>query len=176
MNLILRKYVEELCKLEGEFILSSGKTSNYYFDKYLMESNPKLLREVAQEIINQLPLDRGEWKFDYFAGLDMGGIPLATILSQITLLPTLFVRKKRKEYGTKKIAEGPNFDGQWVCIVEDVITSGTQVVESFQKLINDGAKVETVVCAILRDNKGRERIESCGLNLYTAFDFTENDG
>lgn len=173
MSDLIKKRIEETCKITGNFILRSGQQTNYYFDKYLLESDPQLLKMTAQEMIVKLVNERGNLNFDYFAGLETGGIPLATMLSQLTNIPTLFVRKTRKTYGTKKIAEGPDFNGKWVCIVEDVITTGGQVRDSFQRLINDGAKIDTTVCAILRDIAGKELIDACGMNLYYAFDFTQ---
>lgn len=173
MSEYIKKQIEEACKITGEFVLRSGQTTNYYFDKYLFESDPHLLKMTAQEMLAKMVDERGNLNFDYFAGLETGGIPLATMLSQLTSIPTLFVRKKRKDYGTKKIAEGPDFQGKWVCIVEDIITTGGQVRDSFQRLINDGAKIDTTVCAILRDISGKELIENCGMNLYYAFDFTQ---
>ena len=169
----IRKRVEQACRIEGDFTLRSGLTTDYYFDKYLFESDPELLGSVCHIMLNRVPrMDNGNFKFDFWAGLETGGIPIATLMSQITRHPTLFVRKERKDYGTCKIAEGPNVDGKWVCVVEDVITTGGQVIDSCQRLINDGAKIDTVVCAILRDEKGRENIENAGFDLYPAFDFS----
>jgi orotate phosphoribosyltransferase len=170
----IRQRIEDTCLIRGDFVLRSGQKTDYYFDKYLLESDPELLGAISEVMLTRLPkMDNGQFKFGYFAGLETGGIPIATVLSQITRLPTLFVRKKRKGYGTCKIAEGPNFDGNWLCVVEDVITTGGQVIDSCQRLINDGAKIDTVVCAILRDEKGRENIENAGFDLHTAFDFTQ---
>ena len=95
--------IQKVSLLHGEFRLRSGIISNEYFDKYQFESRPKLLREIAKGMINLLPND-----FDLLAGLETGGIPLATAIALEINKPIVFVRKKAKEYGTMKLAEGPN--------------------------------------------------------------------
>ena len=97
--------------ITGEFLLRSGKISNEYFDKYLFESDPNLLSEISSQLIPLLP--KGT---EFLAGLEMGGIPLATAISLKNRMPALFVRKKAKEYGTRKLAEGTNFTGRNLCI------------------------------------------------------------
>lgn len=162
----LRTDIEKICKLEGDFTLRSGQKSSYYFDKYLFESNHDLLYQVCWYIAHNIPND-----FDYFAGLEMGGIPVATMLGFLTEKPVLFVRKKAKTYGTKKLAEGPDFNGKRICIVEDVVTSGGQVIESANDLKGLGANITKVACVILRDPEGKKKIEKAGYSLYNLFDF-----
>lgn len=97
----LAKKIYEASHLTGKFKLRSGKISSEYFDKYLFEGNPELLREIAKIMKNNVPED-----VDAIAGLEMGGIPIATAISLETNIRALFVRKVAKEYGTCKIAEG----------------------------------------------------------------------
>ena len=87
---------------------------------------------------------------DILAGLELGGIPLATTLSQLTGLPTLFVRKKAKTYGTRRLAEGGSVNGQMVAIVEDIVATAGQIVSSAQHLIEQVARVSTAIAAIDR--------------------------
>lgn len=162
----IRNIIEYKCKLKGEFILRSGQISNYYFDKYLFESDIDLLYQICWTLKYQISNN-----FDFLAGLEMGGIPLATMLGFIMHKPVLFVRKEAKTYGTKKLVEGGNFDGRRVCIIEDVVTSGGQVIKSANDLKNLGANVTQVVSVILRDQEGRKNIEDAGYLLYTLFDF-----
>jgi orotate phosphoribosyltransferase len=111
----LAQRVYERAHLEGEFRLRSGQISNEYFDKYLFESDPKLLHDIAQALIALLPDD-----VDALAALELGGVPLASVASQICGLPTLFVRKQAKGYGTMRLAEGGEVADQRLVIVEDV--------------------------------------------------------
>ncbi len=97
----LGKAIYEISLIRGEFILRSGEEAEEYFDKYLFESDPAILAAVAEHMSQNLPAGLGK-----LAGLEMGGIPIATALSLKTGIPTLFVRKEAKPYGTCKIAEG----------------------------------------------------------------------
>ena len=121
----LARTIYERTHLTGEFRLRSGAVSNEYFDKYLFESDPSLLREIGEALVPLLPPGT-----DALAGLELGGVPLATMLSQLTGLPALFVRKEAKTYGTCRLAEGGELDGRRLTVVEDVVTSGGQVVTS----------------------------------------------
>lgn len=163
----LKQLIEKECRLEGDFLLRSGQRSDHYFDKYLFESNPSLLNECCIAILDDI-----DYTFDYFAGLEMGGIPIATILSHLSDKPSLFVRKEAKKYGTEKLAEGPLFDGKTLLVVEDVITTGGQAIESVNELRDRGAIVNNVICVILRNEEGRKNIENNGLALYNLIDFT----
>src|SRR3954468_19491701 len=97
----LARAVYDVAHITGTFRLRSGVTSNEYFDKYLFEADPGLLRELAAALAPLVPAGA-----EALAGLEMGGIPVATMLSQVTGLPCRFVRKKAKDYGTEKLAEG----------------------------------------------------------------------
>jgi|DewCreStandDraft_4_1066084.scaffolds.fasta_scaffold00288_54 orotate phosphoribosyltransferase len=152
----------------GSFKLRSGKFSNEYFDKYLFESKPELLKEIAENMLQILPSE-----FDIIAGLEMGAIPLATILSQITGKPLTLVRKRAKEYGTCKFAEGADVCGKKVLIVEDVITSGGQVVLSANDLRSIGAIINTTVCVIDRESGGDEALKAIDIELSALFKMSE---
>src|SRR5215469_13057688 len=93
----LARRVYERAHLDGEFRLRSGQVSHEYFDKYMLESDPALLHAVAGALVAMLPDD-----VQALAGLELGGVPLATVASQICGLPTLFVRKQAKTYGTRR--------------------------------------------------------------------------
>ncbi|MGC4896738.1 orotate phosphoribosyltransferase [Micromonospora sp. DT31] len=158
----LARRVYDACHLTGQFRLRSGQVSDEYFDKYLFEGRPELLREVAEAMVALLP------ECDVLAGMEMGGIPLATVMSQLTGLPTVFVRKHAKDYGTAKVAEGGPVDGRRVVLVEDVVTTGGALLASCGPLRSMGAEVETVVCAIDREQGGRENLAAEGLRLRSA--------
>lgn len=141
----LEERILAVSRLTGTFKLRSGVTRTEYFDKYLFESDPSLLRAVAGEMIDLLPAD-----CDVLAGLEMGGIPLATVMSQFTGLPTVFVRKEAKTYGTRKSVEGPSVSGLRVVIIEDVVTTGGAITLACAHLRAQGALVDTAICALRR--------------------------
>jgi len=163
----LARRVYEQAHLVGEFKLRSGAVSNEYFDKYLFESHPGLLREIGAGLVELLPDG-----IDAVAGLELGGVPLATMISQLTGLPTLFVRKAAKEYGTCRLAEGGEVDGQRLAVIEDVVTSGGQLIESCRALRVLGADLAGVVCVIDRQAGGVEALAAEGLALRSLFTMT----
>lgn len=137
--------INAVCRLEGEFVLRSGAVSNVYFDKYRFEADPDLLNRVAAAMAPLIPEGA-----DILAGLELGGIPIATALGLRTGLPVVFVRKAPKDYGTRQAIEGRDVSDRRVVIIEDVITSGGQVAASAGDLREAGAEVTTVICAIYR--------------------------
>lgn len=161
----LAQAIFKVAHLTGEFKLRSGLTSNEYFDKYRFESQPALLKAIAQEMRVLIP--KGT---QILAGLEMGGIPVATALSLETGLPVVFVRKKAKEYGTCRVAEGlESLRGKEVCVIEDVITTGGQVVLSAEDLRKEGANVAHVLCVISRQQGGEDNLKKAGLTMASLF-------
>ena len=154
----LARDVDACCRLTGEFTLRSGQVAGEYFDKYLFEADPALLARVVAMMHTLVPEDT-----ELLGGLELGGVPLATMLSARTGLPALFVRKKAKEYGTCKLAEGPPVAGRRVTLVEDVITTGGAVRDATRALREAGAVVDVVVCAIDRSPVGSEPLADVGL-------------
>lgn len=152
--------VDAVCRLTGEFTLRSGQVSHEYFDKYLFESDPTLLARVVEQMLPLVP-DGTE----LLGGLELGGVPIATVLASRTGLPTLFVRKEAKTYGTCKLAEGPDVRGRRVLLVEDVITTGGAVRDATRVLREAGAVVKTVVCAIDRSPEGENPLADVELEV-----------
>jgi orotate phosphoribosyltransferase len=164
----LAKRIYDTAHITGDFTLRSGAKSNEYFDKYLFESDPGLLLAIAEAMAPSVPTSAVA-----LAGLELGGVPLAAVLSQVTGLPALFVRKVAKTYGTCKIAEGPEFEGRPLLIVEDVITSAGAVLDAAKELRARGAVLDRVVCVIDRESGGRENLAAAGLTLDALFTMTE---
>ncbi len=154
--------------LTGEFLLRSGKISNEYFDKYRFESDPKLLDAIGDHLMKLIPEGT-----EVLAGLEMGGIPLATVLSLKTGIPAVFVRKEAKKYGTCKVAEGLDFSGKKVCIVEDVVTTGGQIILSAKDIRDNGAEASSVLCVIVREEKAFANLAEAGLDLLPLFSMAE---
>jgi orotate phosphoribosyltransferase len=154
--------------LTGRFTLRSGAVSNEYFDKYRFESDPRLLIDVARASVALVPEGT-----DALAGLELGGVPIATMLSQLTGLPVVFVRKQAKTYGTCKIAEGDEIEGLRLCVVEDVVTSGGAILDAAVELRARGAKLGPVTCVIDRESGGREKLAAADLELRPLYTMSE---
>jgi len=152
--------IKECAQLSGEFTLRSGKVSSTYFDKYLFESDPVLLHAICVEMGKLIPAGT-----DILAGLEMGGIPVVTVLSQITGIPCAFLRKEAKEYGTCKYAEGPDLKCKNVVLIEDVVSSGGAIIDQLDQLAEDGIKPTAIVCVIDRQTGGYENLSSAGYRL-----------
>lgn len=154
--------VGKLCRLTGEFALRSGQISDTYFDKYLLESDPRLLREIAERAAPLIPPGT-----EVLAGLELGGVPVATALSLATGIPAVFVRKKPKAYGTKKLAEGIDVNNRRTLIVEDVITTGGQVASSAAELRKRGARIESVLCIIDRSHGAHPQLDRTACSVIS---------
>lgn len=160
----------EAALLHGEFTLRSGRTSKYYLDKYLFETQPDILHALgglfAEAIAKFGDVDR-------LAGAELGGIPLVTVASIATGKPSVLIRNQKKDYGTAKQLEGKLNEGERIIIVEDVATTGGQVLEAAKVIEATGAKVVAIIAVIDRQEGARENIEGGGF----AFDalFTKKD-
>ncbi|MEU5535630.1 orotate phosphoribosyltransferase [Streptomyces sp. NPDC020362] len=148
--------------LTGRFTLRSGRTATEYFDKYRFEADPVLLDEIARRMAPLVPSDT-----EVLAGLEMGGIPVVTALGRHTGLPCAFVRKQAKAYGTCRLAEGAEVSGRRVLVVEDVVTSGGQIVLSTADLRGLGAQVHEALCVIDREQGGAEALAAEGIRLLS---------
>ncbi len=154
--------------LTGQFKLRSGKTSSFYWDKYRFESDPALLSAIADELARLLPSS-----FDKLAGLEMGGIPLATALSLKMGAPCLYVRKTAKSYGTCNLVEGGFEAGEEAVVVEDVATTAGQVCASVGEMRERELVVQHAVCVIDRQQGGRENLAQIGVSLVSVFTLDE---
>lgn len=160
----LARTVAGLCRLHGRFTLRSGTVSGTYFDKYRFEAEPAVLRAIAARMAELVPVDT-----EVLAGLELGGVPVATALSLTTGLPAAFVRKEAKAYGTAKLAEGAAIEGRRVLVVEDVITTGGQVVRSTEQLRERGAHIDSVLGVIDRTAGDHTVLDAAGLRLTALF-------
>ncbi len=167
-NQELAKSIFDAAYITGEFLLRSGKISNEYFDKYRFESNPVLLDKITDEMLKLIPQDT-----KILGALEMGGIPIATLLSLKSGLPVCFIRKKAKEYGTKQIAEGVKFSGKKMLLIEDVVTSGGQIILSTNELRGSGAIIDAALCVIDRQSGGVEALQNIGIKLTPLFTMSE---
>jgi len=163
-NTQLSQRIYQAAKLNGQFLLRSGTTSTTYFDKYRFEADPMLLYDIVTGLRALVPTS-----VQALAGLEMGGIPLATLLSQQTNLPCAFIRKEAKTYGTCRYAEGATLTGQRVVLVEDVVSTGGALVSAITKLQQDNVQVIGAVCVIDREAGGQGALAALGVPLVSLF-------
>ncbi len=164
----LARQVSDVSRVRGDFVLRSGRTATEYFDKYQFESDPALLDTIAGRMAALVPPGT-----EVLAGLEMGGIAVVTALGRHTGLPCAFVRKRAKPYGTARLAEGAEVSGRTVLVVEDVVTSGGQIVISTGHLRELGAKVDAAVCVIDREEGGVTALAAAGVVLHALFTRTD---
>jgi orotate phosphoribosyltransferase len=163
-DLTLGTDLNTAARLSGRFVLRSGAISSEYFDKYRFEADPALLRRVASRMLALVPEDA-----EVLAGLELGGVPIATAMSLESGLAAAFVRKEPKAYGTCLAVEGSDVAGKRVVIVEDVISTGGAVVDGAARLAEAGAQLIAVVCALWR-GAGEPALSSLpGVPVRAAF-------
>lgn len=151
--------------LEGDFTLRSGKKSRYYLDKYLFETEPALLRELAKRFAKFVTPE-----VKRIAGAELGAVALAAATSLETGLPFVIVRNSKKvDYGTGKLIEGRIESGDHVLLVEDIATSGGQALEAVKTLASHGAVVTGIVAVIDRLEGARANIEGAGHKFSSIF-------
>lgn len=160
----LARRIADVSLLRGEFTLRSGRKSNYYLDKYRFETVPDVLAALGK-----LFAERIGPHVQRIAGAELGAVPLAAAASMASGKPCIFVRNSKKDYGTAKQVEGVLNDGDVVVIVEDVLTTGGQVLEVAKSLQDAGAKIEKIVGVIDRMEGARENIEKAGYKFEALF-------
>jgi len=164
----LARRIAEAALLRGEFTLRSGRKSNYYLDKYLFETQPDILRELGRMFAERLPAG-----VERIAGPELGAVALAAAASLASGKPFVIVRNQKKGYGSGKLLEGTRKEGETVVIIEDVLTTGGQVLEAVKSLESAGAKVAGILGVLDRQEGARQNIESAGLvfeSLFTTAD------
>jgi orotate phosphoribosyltransferase len=163
----LAEALVEHAYLEGDFLLRSGKRSRYYLDKYRFETRPELLRPIGERIAAAV----AEYAPDAtrLAAPELGAVALAAAASLASGMPFLIVRKAAKEYGTTNRLEGPYADGECVCLVEDVVTSGGALLESVGAVRQAGLVVHTAVCVVDREEGGADALARQAVRLRPIF-------
>ena len=125
----------------GRFTLKSGIESPFYVDLRPLASDPKILKKLANYLLEMLPLDN----FDLICGVPYAALPMATAMSLESYLPLIIKRKEAKQHGTKKMIEGIFTKGQNCLLVEDVITSGKSLLETIPEIESEGISVSDIV-------------------------------
>ncbi len=153
----------------GTFTLKSGVISPIYIDLRRIISFPQLLEAIADAMWQQIQ----EKEFDFMCGVPYTALPLATIMSFKHEKPMLMRRKEVKNYGTKKIIEGVFQKGQTCLIVEDLITSGSSILETIDPLLQAGLKVKHAVVFLDREQGGKKNVLEKGYAVYSVLTLTE---
>lgn len=152
--------IKETAYLEGDFTLRSGKKSKYYMDKYLFETCPDILEALGEEFAKYVTDD-----VTMIAGAELGGVALAAATSMASGKPWVLIRNSKKGYGTSKMFEGKLSSDDVVLIVEDIATTGGQVIEAAKIIAEQGAKVKKIVAVIDRKQGAGENVTEAGLEF-----------
>ena len=163
----LAEAIREAAYLEGDFVLRSGRRSSYYLDKYRFATRPDLLAALGERIARTVAAFEPD--ATRLAAPELGAVALAAAASLSSGLPSLIVRKAAKEYGTTKRLEGVHEDGECVCLVEDVVTSGGALIESVDALREAGLDVRTAVCVVDREEGGADALARHAVRLRPIF-------
>ncbi len=160
----LARMIKGASYLEGDFTLRSGRKSKYYLDKYRFETQPAILEALGKMF--------GEYVSDettLIAGAELGGVALAAATSLATGRPFIIVRNAKKDYGTSNLFEGIMDSGARVLLVEDIATTGGQVLEAAKAIQLKGGTVERIVAVIDRQEGARENITEAGFDFDALF-------
>jgi len=163
----LGQALREAAYLEGDFVLRSGRRSRYYLDKYRFETRPDLLGALGTAIA--AAVREHEPDAARLAGPELGAVALAAAASLAGGLPFLIVRSQAKEYGTANRLEGVYEEGECVCLVEDVVTSGGAALEAVEALREAGLRVQTAICVVDREEGGVDELARHGVRLRPLF-------
>ena len=153
--------------LEGDFVLRSGKRSRYYLDKYRFETRPELLSALGERIAEAVR--EHEPGAVRLAAPVLGGVVLAASASLVSGLPFLMIRDAAKEYGTANRIEGAFDQGECVCLVEDIVTSGGALLEAIGAVRDAGLVVRTAVCVVDREEGGADALARQAVRLRPLF-------
>lgn len=167
----LARQIADAALLRGTFTLRSGRTSNYYLDKYLFSTRPEVLAPLAELFAERIAAieSRTGQRVQRLAGAELGGIPLVTAASLRTGLPSLFIRNAKKDYGTAKQLEGKLERGDRVVLLEDVATTAGQALEAVKVLRDLGAEIVAVIATIDRQEGATENMKAAGVPFESLF-------
>ena len=163
----LRTGLVDAAYLEGDFVLRSGKRSRYYLDKFRFSTRPDLLAPLGERIA--ATVREHEPEAVRLAAPVLGAVPLAAAASLAGGLPFVIVRDEAKEYGTANRLEGAYEEGDLVCLVEDIVTSGGALLSAIEAVREAGLVVRTAVCVIDREEGGADALARQAVRLRPLF-------
>ncbi|MCD6039297.1 MAG: pyrE [Gammaproteobacteria bacterium] len=153
----------------GDFTLKSGKKSTIYLDLRQIVSFPDILQEVAEAIWQQI----SQCPIDVICGVPYTALPIATCISLKQKIPMVMRRKEQKEYGTKQRIEGTFKMGQQCAIIEDIITTGSSILETAEDIESAGLQIQHVGVLINREQGGEKNLHQHQYQLHSAFTLKE---
>jgi orotate phosphoribosyltransferase len=163
----LREALVSAAYLEGDFVLRSGKRSRYYLDKFRFSTRPDLLGPLGERIA--ATVREHEPEAARLAAPVLGAVPLAAAASLAGGWPFVIVRDEAKSYGTANRLEGAFAEGELVCLVEDIVTSGGALVEAISAVREVGLVVRTAVCVVDREEGGADALARHAVRLRPLF-------
>jgi orotate phosphoribosyltransferase len=159
--------LREHALLEGDFVLRSGRRSRWYLDKYRFSTRPELLAAIGEQLAARVAeIDPGAVRL---AAPELGAVPLAAAASLASGLPFVIVRGAAKEYGTANRIEGPWDEGDHVCLVEDVVTTGGAALEAVEAVREAGMECRIAICVVDREEGGVDELARRAVRLHALF-------
>ncbi len=165
----LKDLIKEKALTTGDFTLASGKKSSYYIDL----KKAYTYSEVMNQIVEGMKEAVEDEKIDRIAGIELGGVPLATALSLKTGIPFIIIRKKAKGHGTGNRIEGELRGGDNVIVVEDIVTTGGSVISGIEVIREGGGKCSNVITVVDRLQGGLENLEKVNISLKSLVTVNE---
>jgi len=160
---LLKEMLKELKVVQtGEFILASGKKSNYFVNIKRASTSPRVLREIGKAMAPYV----GDAKI---AGMALGAVPLAVAVALETNQPFVMVRKEPKDHGTKELIEGEVTPGDKFVVVEDVATTGGSTLRVVNALRAKGANVIRAIVVVDREEGATQLLTEHGIELVSIF-------
>ena len=157
----------------GDFTLASGKNSSYYVDLRLIPSYPHQFRKMIKNLQNLIVEKTGLDDFDCLASVPTGGLVVTSALAIEIVKPLIYVRSKPKEHGTTKSIEGKISAGMKVVMVDDVVTTGTSVLNGINQLKEAGLLVSDLYVIINRLEGGDKALSDIGVQTHQLTDILE---
>ena len=157
----------------GNFTLASGKNSSYYIDLRLVPSYPHQFRKMIKNLQNLIIEKTGLDDFDSLASVPTGGLVVTSALAIEVVKPLIYVRNKPKEHGTTKSIEGKISAGMKVLMVDDVMTTGTSVVNGIKQLKESGLSISDVYVIINRLEGADKALNDMGVQVHQLTDILE---
>ena len=157
----------------GAFSLSGGRLSPYYIDLRIIPSFPGVFRRVTNFYVDIVQNEIDSDHITRIAGIPTAGISLASVLAYSLNKPFLYVRKEEKTYGRERRVEGILNPGDRVLLVDDLITTGGNLISAAKAILSEGGIVEDALVLIDREEGGKKSLEENGMNLHYLLKISE---
>ena len=168
-NDLLKKLYQSGAFKSGDFTLKSGQKSSIYIDLRSIISSPEILLQLSECLWSLIE----STSFDVLCGVPYAALPVATAISITHKKPMIIKRKEAKNYGTKKLIEGVYKKGDRCLIVEDVITTGSSILETIEALEQEGLKITDIVVCVDREQSGVATLKAQGYCVHVLYSLAE---